>query len=191
MKIFESTCNTRFLLENSTRYIRSDVPTSVSPREREWLLQNGVTTVLDLRTEEERNHRHCPLMEDSRFLYETFPVAGGGAVPRSVDEVARSYIAMVDTAFECMIAGMLKSPSGILYFCSAGKDRTGVVSAVLLKELGMPTSYIVADYMKSAHNLAPWLAAYARQDPTLDLAVITPQPRYIEALLRWYTEGRR
>lgn len=54
MYIFQNTLNTRPILENSIKYIRSDVPTKVSESEKNWLISNDVTTIIDLRTDEER-----------------------------------------------------------------------------------------------------------------------------------------
>ena len=38
MYIFQNTLNTRPILKNSIKYIRSDVPTEISESERRWLL---------------------------------------------------------------------------------------------------------------------------------------------------------
>ena len=62
MHIFQSTRNTRPIIENSFRYIRSDVPTEITEEEKDWLLTNNVTTIVDLRTKEERVRKHCPLI---------------------------------------------------------------------------------------------------------------------------------
>jgi protein-tyrosine phosphatase len=40
-----------------------------------------------------------------------------------------------------------------VYHCAAGKDRTGVISAVLLALLGVPDEVIVADYAATQENL--------------------------------------
>lgn len=189
MQIFKSTKNTRPILENSLKYIRSDVPSRVSEQERQWLLENNVTTVIDLRTDAERLAKPCPLSEDERFSYCTFPLTGGDTVPPTADDVPRSYIRMVDASFNLLINRLLDAPSGVLYFCNAGKDRTGVVSAVLLYKLGLPIDYIVRDYMRSREDLAPFLTAYAAQNPEIDINVITPNERYIRAFLAWYMEN--
>jgi len=34
----------------------------------------------------------------------------------------------------------------IMYFCNIGKDRTGVISALLLSIIGVPDEFIIADY---------------------------------------------
>lgn len=68
------------------------------------------------------------------------------------------------------------------FFCSAGKDRTGVVSAILLHRLGYSEDYIIADYMKSAESLKELLEAYAKSG-VADINVITPRPENIRGLL--------
>ena len=188
MLIFQSTRNTRPIIENSFRYIRSDVPTQITEEEKDWLLSNNVTTIVDLRTKEERVRKHCPLIDDSRFSYYVFSVAGGDKVPPSTDDVSKSYIAMVDAEFDAMIEFLLNAKSNVLYFCNAGKDRTGVVSAVLLYKLGMPSEYIVKDYLKTKFNLETLLNEFARQNQTIDIDIITPHKRYIEEFLKWYID---
>ena len=186
MHIFQSTRNTRPIIENSFRYIRSDVPTKITEQETDWLLTNNITTIVDLRTKEERARKHCPLIDDSRFSYYVFSVVGGDKVPLSTDDVSKSYIAMVDAQFDAMIEFLLNVNSNVLYFCNAGKDRTGVVSAVLLYKLGMSPEYIVNDYLKTKFNLETFLNEFARQNPTIDIDIITPHKRYIEEFLKWY-----
>ena len=188
MFIFQNTLNTRPILENSIKYIRSDVPTKVSESEKNWLISNDVTTIIDLRTDEERTKKQCPLIEDSRFAYYVFTIIGGDKVPLHTDDVSKSYIEMVDAKFRDMIEFLLKVKSNVLYFCNAGKDRTGVVSAVLLYKLGMPTEYIVDDYLKTKVNLESLLIEYARQNSKIDIDVITPHKRYIEEFLKWYID---
>ena len=186
MHFFQSTRNTRPIIENSFRYIRSDVPTEITEEEKDWLLTNNVTTIVDLRTDEERVKKQCPLTDDNRFSYYAFAIAGGDKVPPSTDDVSKSYIAMVDTQFNTMIEFLLNIKSNVLYFCNAGKDRTGVVSAVLLYKLGMTNEYIVKDYMKSKFNLETLLNEFVRQNQAIDINVITPHEQYIEEFLKWY-----
>ena len=191
MHIFQSTLNTRPILANSIKYIRSDVPTKISENEKNWLLSNNVTTIIDLRTEEERIKKQCPLIEDDRFSYYAFTVTGGDKVPTGTDDVSKSYIGMVDAKFDNMIEFLLKAKSNVLYFCNAGKDRSGVVSSVLLYKFGMSLEYIVDDYMKSKFNLETLLIGFAAQNPAIDIDVITPHKRYIEEFLDWYIDREK
>ena len=184
--IFANTQNTRPILENSLKYIRSDVPTVLSAQEKSWLLEHDITTIIDLRTDEERVKRECPLEKDVRFNYYCLPVTGGNAVPNTVDDVSKSYIHMVDTALYKTIDFIMNTESNVLYFCNAGKDRTGVVSAILLHRTGASEQYIVDDYMKSKANLNDMLIAFAQQNPSINIEVITPHERYIKEFLDWF-----
>src|SRR5699024_6079534 len=49
---------------------------------------------------------------------------------------------------------------GVVVHCKAGKDRTGLVVALLMATVGVSTEAITADYAQSAENLSP---AYRRQ----------------------------
>lgn len=73
----------------------------------------------------------------------------------------------------------------IILDCAAGKDRTGVVSEILLYKLGMSREYIVADFMKTASNLEAYLAQFASERPGIRLDVITPHERFMEEFLAW------
>lgn len=187
-RIFASTLNTRAILPDSLRFIRSDLPKEVTESERAWLLDNGIKTVVDLRTDGEREGRPCPLATDARFDYISMPVTGGSTIPPTPDDVPCSYIGMVDDRLMSLVRRLLSLEGGALYFCSAGKDRTGVISAILLYLLGYSREYIIADYLISAERLSPMLTAYAEANPTVDINVITPSERYITEFLDWLTD---
>ena len=52
----------------------------------------------------------------------------------------------------CQAVGVLAANPGrnVLFHCRLGKDRTGVVSAVLLKLFGVSDSDVITDYMYSS-----------------------------------------
>lgn len=111
------------------------------------------------------------------------PVTGGSKVPESVNDVSKSYINMADEQMELIIDTIWNAKTNVLYFCNAGKDRTGVVSALLLAKMGMNREYIIADYMESKQNLKEMLDAYAKQCSDVDIEVITPHERYMAEFL--------
>lgn len=184
--LLKSTFNTRAILPDSLRFVRSDVPWQLSDEETRWLLAQNITTIVDLRTPEERLRKPCPLAKDSRFRCYEMPVTGGSEIPPSVKDVSGSYIRMVDAQMEKIIDLIWNAPSNVLYFCNAGKDRTGVVSAILLCKAGMSREYIIRDYLESRDNLKSVLDSFARQFPEIDRAVITPHLRYIQEFLDWH-----
>lgn len=186
--LFESTKNTRFLLSDCAKYIRSDLPINLSEKEIQWLLQNNVRTIIDLRSATELEQKPCALANNSHFRYINMPVTGGNIVPNAPSQVACSYLNMVDDAMWKIIELIESSETNVMYFCNAGKDRTAVVSALLLLRMEVEKTTIIEDYLKSANNLREMLQAYAIQNPTIDINVITPHASYMEEFLSKLTK---
>lgn len=182
--IFKNTKNTRCLIENNYRFIRSDVPAVISESELQFLKAHQILTVVDLRTEAEQLLKPCPLKNNAEFKYASMPVKGGNTIPESPDKVADSYLAMCDGQMQKIIKRILNADTNVLYFCNAGKDRTGVVSALLLKVLGYSDDVIIQDYMQSADNLKEMLLNFAESNPEIDIQVITPQKSYMKQFLK-------
>lgn len=182
MSILASTRNTRPILPDSLRFIRSDAPFSLTENELKWLRDNNVTMAVDLRAPDEA--KACPsvLAAAEGFTYLNIPVTGGNIVPKTPDDVGKSYIAMADEQMNRIIEAIMSAETNVIFFCSAGKDRTGVVSALLLKKLGFDDEYIIADYLRSGEELRELLEAYAKSG-VADIDVITPQRRYIAEFL--------
>lgn len=178
-----STKNTRNILPDSMRFVRSDVPTSLSEEDIRWLVDNNIRTIVDLREDRERAQKPCPLADNEAFNYICLPVTGGNGIPESPDKVPVSYLNMIDGQLIHIIDVIENAESYVLYFCNAGKDRTGVVSAVLLKRQGFEDEYIIEDYMKSAYNLKDMLEAFAKSNSGVDINVITPHREYMENFL--------
>ena len=84
---------------------------------------------------------------------------------------------------DAILETILNAASNVMYFCTAGKDRTGVVSALLLKRLGISEEVIVEDYMKSKDNLLDMLTSYVKNHPEVDIDIIIPQEENIRQVL--------
>ena len=187
--LLQSTRNTRALPTGTLRYIRSDIPERLTGAEIQWLLDNAVTTIVDLRSEEEVSAKPCCLAGRAGFRYVHLPVAGGGGTPASLAHLYTVYRQMLDETMEKIIDTIMNAGSNVLYFCTAGKDRTGVVSAVILNRLGFSDEAIIDDYMESGDNLMDMLTAYADTHPEVDLEVIVPHRRNMEQLLEFLRTG--
>ena len=182
--IFKSTKNTRTLINNSLKYIRSDVPNNITEDEILYLIKNKIVTIIDLRTEEERKEKPCKLQYNKKFKYYCVPLTS--KIPLSSKDVSKSYIEMVDKKLMNLIKIIEKSKTNNLFFCNAGKDRTGVLSAILLDRLGKDKNYIINDYMISYENMKDFLEEYSKINPKVNLDIITPKKEYIEEFLNWY-----
>ena len=189
--LLDSTLNTRALPTGTMRYIRSDYPGRLSDSEVEWLLDNSITTIVDLREEKEYIVKPCRLEQEKGFTYYHMPVTGGGDTPKSTDAVAETYLGMIDGQMNKIINTIMNADSNVLYFCGAGKDRTGVVSAIILRKLGYNDQVIIDDYMETKDNLMGFLNAYVNEHPEIDINIIIPNEENIKKvleslnLLRW------
>ena len=166
--LLSTTLNTRFVREGSYRYIRSDVPDKLNEDDIAWLLEHNVRTIVDA------------------FTYHSIPVSTGDIVPLCPEDVPRSYMAMADDTMEQIIRLVEAAPTNVMYFCNAGKDRTGVLSALLLQRMGASRQEIVDNYLITAENLREMLAAFVAQRPELSLSVVTPRAWYMETFLDRY-----
>lgn len=181
--LFKSTLNTRLLPTDDMHYIRSDFPQNLTDNEVKWLLDNNVTTIVDLREKREYEKRPCRLEKEAGFMFYHLPVTGGGDIPKSPEDVKNVYLSMLDTKMDEIIDTIMNAKSNVLYFCEAGKDRTGVVSAIILKKLGYDEKTIIDDYMETRGNLLKFLTDYVKDHPEVDINTILPNERNIRAVL--------
>lgn len=184
--LFGSTRNTRILRGGSLaalRYIRSDAPEQLCEEEIQWLVDRNILTVVDLRQEKEVAAHPCLLSKRPEFTYLNIPVTCETSVPESQAHIAPLYLEMVDHTMQRIIETIESADSGVLYFCALGKDRTGVVSALLLLRAGASRQEIIDDYTASYENLKELIKQFGVQNPTIDLDIIKPQAIYIEQFL--------
>ncbi len=105
-------------------------------------------------------------------------------MPKTLTQLADLYRQMADERMERVLETILGAESGVLYFCAAGKDRTGVVSALLLKRLGFDDKLILEDYMASKENLMDLVPACLRMHPDAEAEVFIPQWELMEQFLK-------
>jgi protein-tyrosine phosphatase len=83
-----------------------------------------------------------------------------------VSAVREGYLAMLERNSRNVAAAISvvarAEEGGVLVHCAGGKDRTGLISALLLRLAGVPVADIAEDYGLSADNLRPswseWVA---------------------------------
>ena len=130
------------------RFIRSDAPLIVPDDVKEFLVRHNIRTVIDLRNEKIANMSPNAFVSDSRFICCNYPLSINAKVLNSENDVIENYYCMIenDTAISDIFGTMANSEGGILFHCQEGKDRTGIISALLLLLAGVSDVDIYADY---------------------------------------------
>lgn len=113
---------------------------------------DGLGTLFD---DEYPVHRHTPFFPNQVAMPTDHREPGA--------DIADLYLRMLDTARPaiCDIFTALADNDTYpaIYHCSAGKDRTGVLTALILRGLDVDDETIIADYALSSQYITPHLEA--------------------------------
>ncbi len=132
----------------------------------------GLRTVIDLRTPGEVD---AGTFAAKDTVVVNLPIlrATWGIQEAPIDDpvsfLSSHYLEMLEEGASAIAASfsILSSPARLpaAFHCSAGKDRTGVLAALVLSVLGVPDEIVAADYNLSAEpvaRLAAWLKTTGR-----------------------------
>lgn len=144
------------------KYIRASSPAQASSKDIEDIKAYGVKAVIDLRSDFEKEHQRNPFKnEDDIDYYEVnlFDSTKASVIPEEVKQykdLGGVYIYSLEAVkhkFKEVFDIFLKYPyDAVMFHCSAGKDRTGMVAALLLDLIGCHEYDIVKDYSESYEN---------------------------------------
>lgn len=170
------------------KFIRSDLLYEISEQDIDILLNNNINTVIDLRSIDEIVRKPCALKNVNGFQYFHYKIYGDGRIPESAEDVPVSYMEMVDNhIFILPIMKILStSNDGVIYHCTAGKDRTGVISALLLSLAGVDKSDILMDYQISHSYLHSMLMEFCMNNPDISADILTPKIEYMDNFLNMF-----
>ena len=145
-----------------TRYrvfLRGDAPYRISDRARQQSIDAGLTTVIDMRYAHEVAQRpnrfagqpqldlhHVPLYVETSYM----------GMIRQFRDLGGWYCTIVDQGgdpIRAIVAILAKAQATSLLHCYIGKDRTGIMSALILNLVGVADADIIADYVESQQNL--------------------------------------
>jgi protein-tyrosine phosphatase len=125
----------------------------------------GLQQMIDLRSSEERQ------LAPSRITgvpYTAVDYSFGAIMPKGAFSPETGYPAMIDLLdpqLKLLFATLLRKQAPVVTNCSAGQDRTGIASAILLSALGVPRDAIIKDYL-----LSPQFRHPENEMPAVDLA---------------------
>ena len=169
------------------RLYRSDTLQALTPDDVVRLtVELGVEAIIDLRLASEvAGEGRGPLASFAGVRHINTPLQMASADKLPAEDVLNAlYLgslqpgSMLPRAVE-HLANLAGRPT--VFHCAAGKDRTGLLAALVLRLLGADDETIVADYMASAHNMPRMLERFASWPRYRDhLAGMPPQVYAVE-----------
>jgi len=149
---------------------RADGLNRLQPGEEATFTALGIATVIDLRTGEEADHggrfpvHFCDAAYHHLPMFDVLP-----DWPHDIndpdDYLSDRYLEMFATGRKTIARAfeLLADPASypLVFHCTAGKDRTGILAALVLSVLGVPDEVIAADYALSQEAMAR-LVTWAR-----------------------------
>jgi protein-tyrosine phosphatase len=153
--------------------LRADSLHALTPEAQEALLAYGVRTILDLRNAGETDRWPNPFAAADRVRYLNLTLSSNPAAPsgtptrQTVFALEIVYRRILDHAQAgvATVLTTLAEPAALpaMVHCMAGKDRTGLVVALLLAIAGVPYETIAEDYALTATFQTEEYRAGARQ----------------------------
>jgi protein-tyrosine phosphatase len=153
--------------------VRSAAPHLLTQDGWSALREHGIRTIIDLRNDDEITPDIAPRPADLLAVRLSMDAAQDAAF---WDRWATGrqfgtplyYRPFLDR-YPHLIAAVLSAiaharPGGVLVHCVQGRDRTGLISLMLLALVGVPAEDIAADYVLSTHGLAPLFIRLGLED---------------------------
>jgi len=147
----------------ASAFVRTADLSRLTDADRDALAAAGVKLDIDLRTADEEAQSHDVLADDARFDYQRVSLMGTEKMdlqkmmttfPDSLGLAYRQWLGSNKPQFKQVFQRIAAQDDGtVLFHCTAGKDRTGIISGVLLDLAGVPRADIVHNYAISAHYL--------------------------------------
>jgi hypothetical protein len=190
------------------RLFRSDTLHELTPGDVELLAELGLVTILDLRTTVELEATGRGPLGATSIEYHhlsVLPEAGSGsggsggsaggavadgeadgetvAAPAPAgDDLAERYLWYLDGGRAALARAItvLAEPDRLpaVFHCAAGKDRTGVLAALVLDLVGVGREVIVADYVLTAERMPLIMERYAKDPAFAGRLARTPASRF-------------
>lgn len=145
---------------------------------RDALIAYGIRTVIDVRDPREFTIDMDPFHERGAWAGQTSYVSepliseAEWTAIRDPEVQKRGYLVTLELSkrnIGRVISAVAAAPAGgVVVHCHAGKERTGVVAALLLALAGVADEVIAADYVASDPYLASLYEEWAAREPDLE-----------------------
>lgn len=140
---------------------RSGATAMLTPTDVATVKGLGLTQLVDLRSDEERvlaptRIDDVPYTAVGYSMQRIFDsMKSGTAAPQNGGALYRHLPTMLAPQMRLLFAALLRKQGAIEYNCSAGQDRTGFATAMILAALGVPRDVILKDYHLSTGYRQP------------------------------------
>ncbi|MEZ4711989.1 MAG: tyrosine-protein phosphatase [Caldilineaceae bacterium] len=141
-------------------FLRADALHRLPPPSQQALIDYGVRTIIDLRTEQECGQAPNVFVAAKRVCYLHVPLFDGGAplaarsAPPKVADIYRQILEWRQSAVKAVFDAITDNAFPVLVHCTAGKDRTGLIAALILGLAGVDHATIAEDYALTTHYAA-------------------------------------
>ena len=169
------------------RILRSDIQNFPSEEDFAYLESKGITTIIDMRGQKDVDRKPSGFAGKDGFTYYNYQIDEGSGVPESVEAVPKSYMLIAKApampeVFRCIA----HAKTGVMFNCTAGKDRTGVVAAILLLHAGVSDRDIIDNYVLTKEYGRERLELIHKNFPEVDMNIVTPCEMFMEEFLRLF-----
>jgi len=134
----------------------------------------GIRTVVDLRLDDEAEREGSALSGIPAVRYLSLPLSGTGNIRSDIVadatemDIVAHYVALLEGGAASIVTAMrvfTGEPNlPAIFHCAAGKDRTGVLAAVVLDAVGVSGEAIVADYALTEQRMRQISARLLRRE---------------------------
>lgn len=182
------------------KYIRGSSPTHSTQEDLKKLKDYGVEVVVDLRSPFEKSQGENPFKKDEDVeyyevnLFDSLASEAKDAQFKEYRDLGGVYVYMLEhrkkeikDIFDIFIK---HSYECTLFHCTSGKDRTGVISILLMDLAGCHEYDIVKDYSETYENnkeINDYLLTLIEDEEAKDF--IKSSPRYVMELLDYIREN--
>lgn len=150
-------------------------------------MDGDITTIIDLRNENIVKMAPNSFWQDDRFQCYNFPLSMNAKVPASESDVIENYCCMLEneTAIANTFKTMANSKGGVLFHCQEGKDRTGLIAAIILLLAEVSDIDIFADYEISNVYLYEMIKIAKTIPNGMPDFLLYVKPEYMENILAY------
>ena len=134
------------------------------------MAEYGVRTVLDLRSKGETFNSPSPFAAGDGVRYVHRELIDDANMTNIGDpqSMLDRYLYIVDQrphAFRDIFEVIAETDGTVIFHCFAGKDRTGLIAAMLLSLAGVAPEHVAADYAETDLELAPQYETWIAEAP--------------------------